>query len=625
MSLLNKIKPIYEYIKLMGFDWFVFRVKYEILRKINYFDKVNDRILKKVSNYNIEKFYYKKIGLINNDFIDRKSFIQKADNAIEGKIFAFSNEYFDYSEDGNVNWQMNPISKVKANNTLSWNKLPDFGEYGDIKLIWEASRFPQVYYYINAYSTTKDEKYAKQCIAQILDWIEKNPYPQGVNYKCGQEISFRVFAWINALEYFREFFTKEDEQKIVKSIYTSLLRIDANIDYAVKSVKNNHSISEAAGLFISGLIFSQFKESKYFINKGLKYLLKETSYQVYSDGSYIQHSFIYQRLTLDVLSFVMVVSKKMNYNLPIELEQRHQQMIEFLNSFIQENGWLPNYGSNDGANLFPLTGDNYRDFRSSLNFASVVNRGCSLFDDNKKLVEYFFLEDKEIKELNKKIKFDDGGYYILKNKNFFSFLRCHSYKDRPASNDMFHLDVWSDNKNIFCDAGSYSYNTDKKFKNNFIGVVGHNTAMINNSNQMAQVLNFGYSNWTKAKCIYFDENHFLGENYAYKKELGVVQERDIKLENDKIIVIDNIKNIKENTNIKQIWNTKFDVEKIDEYSLKVDEYIISSNIKCKLETSYMSDYYNSYDKGVRISFEIDTFKDFEIRTIIKKRTNTICE
>jgi hypothetical protein len=315
----------------------------------------------------------------------------------------------------------------------------------------------------------------------------------------------------------------------------------------------------------------------------------------------------------------MVVAKKLNYLLPEELKQRHLKMIEFLYSFVQENGWLPNYGSNDGANLFPLTGDNYRDFRSSLNFASVVNSGYSLFEGHKKLVEFFALEDKGLKEVEKKIEFSDGGYYILKNKNLFSFIRCHSYKDRPASNDMFHLDIWSGGKNIFCDAGSYSYNTDKKFKNNFIGVVGHNTVMINNLNQMAQVLNFGYSNWTKAECLDFDKNHFLGKNYAYKKEFGVVHERDIKLENDKIIVIDHIKNIKENINIKQIWNTKFEVEVIDEYTLKVDDFIISSNIKYNLENSYISDYYNSYIKGTRIVFETDIAENFEIKTLIEKR------
>ncbi len=619
MSLLNKVKPIYEYIKLMGFDWFVFRVKYELLKKINYFDKVNDKILQKVSSCDNSKFFYEQVGLVNKDFIGDSSFVEKADNARKGKVFAFSNEYFNYSEDGAINWQMNPISKVKVDSNLSWNRLPDFGEYGDIKLIWEASRFPQVYYFVNAFSMTKDEKYSNTCVSQIIDWIDKNPYPQGVNYKCGQEISFRVFAWIIALEYFKDFVNKEDEQKIVQNIYSSLLRIDANIDYAAKSVKNNHSISEAAGLFVGGLLFPQFKESKYFVDKGLKYLLKETSYQVYSDGSYIQHSLTYQRLALDVLSFVMIVAKKLNYELPKEIRQRHQKMIEFLYSFVQENGWLPNYGSNDGANLFPLTGDDYRDFRSSLNLASVVNGGYSLFEGHKKLVEFFSLEDKGLKEVEKKIEFKDGGYYILKNKNLFSFIRCHSYKDRPASNDMFHLDIWSGGKNIFCDVGSYSYNTDKKFKNNFIGVVGHNTVMINDSNQMAQVLNFGYSNWTKAKCIGFSKNHFVGENYAYKKEFEIVHQRDLKLEDDKIIIIDNIINIKENTNIKQIWNTKFEVEVIDEYTLKVDDFIISSNIKYNLENSYISDYYNSYIKGTRIVFETDIAENFEIKTLIEKK------
>lgn len=89
------------------------------------------------------------------------------------------------------------------------------------------------------------------------------------------------------------------------------------------------------------------------------------------------------------------------------------------------------------------------------------------------------------------------------------------------------------------------------------------------------------------------------------------------MENDKIVIVDSIKNIKENTNIKQIWNTKFEVSHIDEYSLKVDGCIISSNIKHRLEKSYISDYYNSYVEGIRIIFEIDTTIDFDIKTIIE--------
>ncbi|PLY05599.1 MAG: hypothetical protein C0625_12255 [Arcobacter sp.] len=614
MNLLNKLRSVYQYVSNMGYTWFLFRLKYELLKRISYFDRVNSSILKKLELTSINEFKYHKIYLVNENYKADFSFKEKADNASLGKIFSFSHEYLDYSDGNILNWHINPISKVESNRNLSWNNLPDFGEYGDIKLIWEASRFPQVYFFINAYSISHEEKYAKECISQIISWIKNNPYPKGVNYKCGQEISFRIFSWIVALDYFNDFFREEEKSDIVRNIYISLLRVNANINYAAKSVKNNHSISEAAGLFIGGLLFPQFKESKQFIKKGIKYLSYETNYQIYKDGSYIQHSFTYQRLALDVLSFLMLVAKRKNFILPEEIKSRHNDMIIFLNSFVQENGYLPNYGSNDGANLFPLSADNYRDFRNSLNFANIINNKLKIFDSHADIAHFFNLKSDIFDKKEKKKKFTDGGYFILENNNIFAFIRSHTYRDRPASNDMFHLDIWVNGKNIFCDTGSYSYNTDKSFKNNFIGVIGHNTIMINNNNQMEQVLNFGWSNWTKADTINFNENSFSGKNYSYVKKFGVLHFRDIKLEDDKITIVDDINNITTKTNIKQIWNTKSKVEIIDMYTLKVDNCKITSNTKYKIEKSYISEYYNSYDTGTKIIFEIDIEKNYKIKT-----------
>lgn len=605
MGSLKKIKDIYSYINLMGIKWFLFRVKYEILKKIKYFDFINRRILSKISKYEkFEKsiFYYKKIDLVKKDIKSDKNFIEKANNAIQGNIFAFSNQYLNYNKDNKINWHINPVTRVEAKKNLPWNSLPDFGEYGDIKLVWEASRFPQIYFFIHAYSITKNNIYKDSCLEQIDNWIEENPYPYGVNYKCGQEITFRIFSWIIALEYFNDYIPKELEEKIVKNIYTSLLRINANIDYAAKSVKNNHSISEATGLLVGGLLFPQFKESKKFIKKGLKYILNETSYQIYSDGSYIQHSFTYQRLALDVLSFLFLITEKKDFLLPDILYKRHKKMIQFLYSFIQKDGWLPNYGTNDGANLFIVDNSNYRDFRTSLKFA----QGESDFFNIKKRSNY---------TLEKQFGFKEGGYYILKNNNIFCFTRVHNYIDRPAHNDMLHLDIWHKGENIFCDSGSYSYNINKEFKNNFIGNIGHNTLMINNTNQMEQVLNFGWSNWTKAKLINFEKDYLIANNYAYRKNFNIIHQREIKLDIKQITVKDRIKNIKNKTNIKQIWNTKLNIEKIDEYTFKVANCVVRSNIKYIVEKSYISNYYNSYTIGSRVVYETEIDKDFEIVTI----------
>ncbi len=56
------------------------------------------------------------------------SFIEKADNAMAGKIFAFSHEYLDYAVDGRINWHLNPVSGVEASSDTPWNRLADFGE-----------------------------------------------------------------------------------------------------------------------------------------------------------------------------------------------------------------------------------------------------------------------------------------------------------------------------------------------------------------------------------------------------------------------------------------------------------------------------------------------------------------
>lgn len=617
MHLLTKLKEIYQYSRLMGMEWFLFRLTYELKKRRGYFEKKNSEIVQKVANADPSKFYYDHMSLVNPNYTPEKVDLAKANNALDSKIFSFSHEYLDYNIDGKMAWNYSPKTKVFASADQEWNTIPDFGELGDIKLVWEASRFPQVYFFIDAYAKSKEVKYAYACLEQIEGWIDANPYPLGVNYKCGQEITFRIFAWIVALEYFDDFIERRLEKKIVENIYVSLLRVDINIDYAAKSVKNNHSISEASGLLLGGLLFPQFEESKMFVDKGMKYLQKELAYQVYEDGSYIQSSFTYERLALDVLSFVILVCQKAGFALPQTVKEKHRLMMEFLNSMIQANGYLPNYGSNDGAYLFPVSEYGYRDFRPSLNFASVVNSGKILDQTSLSIVELFGCSYDGIGKLEKNTKFDDGGYYLLKNKDLFLFTRCHSYRDRPAQNDMLHLDVWYRGQNIFCDAGSFSYNTDKDFKNNFIGVPGHNTIMINNTNQMEQVLNFGWSNWTRSKLLVFSETGFEGEHYGYQNKFSIVHKRKILLDGSRVKVIDTIEGIQKQTDVKQIWNTLSDVIVIDEYSCKVDNCIVSSSVPYSIEKCYISEYYNSYKEGSRISFQATTDKNIIIETIME--------
>jgi hypothetical protein len=602
----------------MGFAWLIFRIKYYFKLKNSFFKKNDYKFLKKIENMNINKIP-KWLNIFSNTIPSKSKHIDIADNAINGKIFIFSNEYLEFNNP--KKWHYNPIEKIEITNKIHWSKLPDFGTLGDIKIPWELSRFPHFYSYIKAHKITQDEIYINAFIEDLESWLKENNFPNGINYKCGQEMTFRMFSILISINYFYEYLDNNFFNKISKYLLISGYRIEENIDYAVVSVRNDHAISESIGLIILGLLFQdKSNDAQRWFRLGKKILLNELDKQVYTDGSYLCHSFNYQREVLDELTFLLLILKNNFYDekeLIDKLIDKNKKMVIFLNSFIQNNGWLPNYGSNDGANLFPVSESDYRDYRTSLNFALSICSNKTIFKNNIELLELFSIKLEENKTLKKEIKFDNGGYFILKNENIFSFLRCHSYQDRPSQNDMLHLDIWYKEKNIFCDAGTYSYNTDKIFQNNFQGVLGHNTIMINNENQMQQVLNFGWSNWTKSKLLKSSGTFFNGEHYGYAKKYGVTCNRQVTLKNNKIVTIDTISNIKEEVNIKQLWNTKEKVTIIDDYTVEIKNCIVTSSHPIKLEKSYISDYYNNYNDGTKLIIELDSNSNVKIKTIME--------
>src|SRR5690606_37993428 len=125
--------------------------------------------------------------------------------------------------------------------------------------------------------------------------------------KCGQEMSLRVMAWLFGLYSFIDHpeTTSERVTTLLKTIYSHIDHVDKHFDFALKSVRNNHTISEAAGMYSIGLLFPFFDKSKKWKKKGKKHLESEVQWQIYEDGSYIQNSMNYHRLMIQVYTWVL--------------------------------------------------------------------------------------------------------------------------------------------------------------------------------------------------------------------------------------------------------------------------------------------------------------------------------
>ncbi|ACB86087.1 alginate lyase family protein [Natranaerobius thermophilus] len=612
-----KITDIFKIINNKGLSWTLFRLTYEIKTKTGILkksfptremsdDEVLDKIVGLSSNTkaalvsqirtNLKSFFvsYKDLDKYREFLIqsltqdERENIIYIADNAIEGKIPCFSKWEADFGNP--INWHINPVTKYEWDSSKHWVDLEELSSSaGDVKYVWEASRFPHFYYFARAYAITKDEKYALAYWEQVENWIEDNPYNIGINWKCGQEIAIRMYAWIFCLYIFLDTKHSTNERifKLVKNLYLSALRIEGNINFARKAVQNNHAISEAAGLFSFGVLFPYFRDSNRLKNKGKLYLEQEGLKQIFDDGSYIQNSVNYQRLMLQTYSWCYCLAQRNNITFNSQLTSKIKKSINLLYQMQDElTGQLPNYGSNDGALIFPLTSCDYLNYKPQLNSIFYIISGQKLYDEGKHEEEMlWFCGDDAVKNADKTLierktnSFKIGGYHILRNNFGFGMIKCGIHKKTAGPADMLHFDFWYNGVNVLCDIGSYSYNPEDKFKGYFKATQNHNTITIDEKNQTKNGPRFLTIDWPNGYVRQFDEQNnsdnksdmfFSGYHDGYNN----THTREIEFYDNYLLIKDKIENRKEDKlRVKLNWNVGTSVDKIrdNEFKLNVNQ------------------------------------------------------
>ncbi len=569
---LNMLKVIKE----MGVNWFLFRSFYELKKRsgilkrkfparewqdINILDVTGfESEAELLDNwdqhssflFNQQELLEIKKYLQDLSSEDQEKIIAVADQALEGKILAFSSWYADYSNP--INWHLNPVTGQQAPADKHWLEIEELGDkFGDVKYIWEASRFPQVYYFARAYLITGDSKYVEGFWRQLENWLENNPPELGVNWKCGQEITFRTFAWIFGLYVFKENDVANPERiiKLLKAVYYNIRHVEKNFEFALKAVKNNHAISEAAGMFVTGTLFPFLKHAQKWQKKGKKHLVEQGLRQIYEDGSYMQYSFNYHRLVFQIYSFVLCLADRNNISFSRDLKDRLLKAVNFLYQFQDEkSGRVPNYGNNDGSLIFLLSSADYLDYRPQLNSLHYLLTDNKLYNNssifNEELV-WFCGSDALNAALSEKRRvnsaFPEGGYYSLQNEQSHLLFRCGTFRDRPSQADMLHLDLWWKDHNILADPGSFSYNpAEEKIVDYFQSTVNHNTISVNGREQMNKGPRFLWLDWTEAELTDFAEeesyNYLQGQHYGFDELIhrrGIFNHKDLYLVIDEIL------------------------------------------------------------------------------------------
>ncbi len=403
-------------------------------------------------------------------------------------------------------WHKNPVTSQNVPSSKHWSTINEFG-YGDIKLVWEMSRFSFTYPLVRAYWRSGDEEYAEAFWETVEDWKVANPPNCGINWKCGQEIAFRVMAWIFGLYGFlnASVTTPQRVALLAQMIAVCGQRIVGNIGYAL-SQRNNHGISEALGLWTIGLLFPELRNAERWREKGRRYLEEQGKSLIYEDGSFSQHSVNYHRLMLHDYLWAFRLGDLHKQPLSEELTDRVAKAAEWLYQLQDEKtGRLPYYGQNDGALVLPLNNCDYLDFRPVTQAAHYYFTGERLFDGGPWDEDLLWLFGPDALSApvrpgtRKDFAAPEGGCYVLRTDTGFAFARCATFRDRPGQADMLHVDLWWRGHNIALDAGTYSYNAPEPWNNPLAHTAYHNTVIVDDRDQMDRAGKFLWFPWLKGK------------------------------------------------------------------------------------------------------------------------------
>jgi hypothetical protein len=228
--------------------------------------------------------------------------------------------------------------------------------WSDVKIPWELSRFQYVMPLVGSYLASKDPKYAQAAVADIADWIEKNPPLRGVNWMSPMEAAIRACNWMWAWWAFREdpSWSAEFNRRFLRSVWQHGWYIERNLEDK-GGMRTNHYLSNVVGLLFIGVMFPAWPDAPRWREFGYRELVRCMEEMVYPDGVSFENSTAYHRLVLELFACSAILCIRNGIELPETFWERLEKMFEFIMYSTRPDGRMPTIGDADDGRFFILT------------------------------------------------------------------------------------------------------------------------------------------------------------------------------------------------------------------------------------------------------------------------------
>lgn len=265
-------------------------------------------------------------------------------------------EYQDYTA---IDWYLDPVSNLRFPRDISyreWDLYKMRPGNADIKLPWELARCQHWPVLAQAFLLTSDEKYAREILRQLEDFMGANPLEMGIHWTCTMDVAIRAVNWSLALDLIRscDGFEQDIWQHAYEALFDHGAFIYSNLENHYE-VTSNHFLSNVVGLlFLSG-IFRDLPQGKVWGSFSRESLEHEIDVQVLDDGADFESSVPYHRLVTELFLSGYRLSEVYGSPLSDGYRLKLCKMVNFLAGVLRPDGLMPQIGDADDGRLHILS------------------------------------------------------------------------------------------------------------------------------------------------------------------------------------------------------------------------------------------------------------------------------
>lgn len=453
--------------------------------------------------------------------------------------------------------------------------------HNDNEFLWQLNRMTYWQEMLEAYSLTKDEKYGKKVIEEMLNWIEvmdikdeMYDYPLSYFSECNPlralELGIRNYkTWPLVLEHLgnTDLFTEEVLEKYLETVYKQIRMLRKVSPQLWPKADHNHFLMECLGVLTTALYFPELKVADEWKTFAIDSIERCCKAQLTEEGGQIEGCPSYHNGCMFWFGLAVVLAKRFEFKFSDEYMELFRKNLDYSIYALRPTGKCVPVGDSHANNL-AIMGGVYGylalDDMTWLGLATnLIDTEEVLYEASKHVwraldVQKFYEDLNTLKGKTYECDMETTFWNITLSQAIIrsgwgredlSFLMtCRS----PVQNLHGHIDLMSFDftalgKNMVCDPGIFCYRDDadrKEFKSSAY----HSTLMIDGRDHFEYIKSFAYGPQKFGEIYNVEKKEFYSVASAYHTNYEpIIHHRHMALVEDSfVVVVDKVDHLDEN-------------------------------------------------------------------------------